>query len=110
MRRICDYIKAHSYGLLVFAITITVASFIGVLVARMINIAETESAEITHDTIHMKPSMTDSLLQDISMQVRDINSKIQVRKPSRKRKAKNNDTIKMDATIHLDQNGANVGE
>lgn len=110
MRRFCDYIKAHSYGLLVFAITMAIVAFIGVLVARMINIAETESSEITHDTIYVKPSMTDSLLQDISTQVRDINSKIQVRKPSRRRNAKNNDTIKVDATIHLDQKGANVSE
>lgn len=50
MRRLCDYIKAHSYGLLVSAITMAVAGFIGVLVARMIRITETEAPEITHDT------------------------------------------------------------
>lgn len=110
MRRLCDYLKAHSYGLLVFATTMAVAAFLGVFVARMISIAETESPEIKHDTIYVKPSVTDSLLQDISTQVREINSKIPVRKPSGKRKAKNNDTIKIEATIHLNQNGANVGE
>lgn len=110
MRRFCDYIKAHSYGLLVFAITMAVTAFIGMLIARMINIAETKSPEIKHDTIYVKPSVTDSILQDISTQVREINSKIPARKPSGKRKAKNNDTIKVEATIHLNQNGANVGE
>lgn len=103
MRRLCDYIKAHSYGLLVFAITMVVTAFIGVLAARMIKITETESPEIKHDTIYVKPSVTDSILQSISTQVNEINSKLPVKKSGGKRRIVKNDTIKLDATIHLDK-------
>ena len=94
-----EYIKVHGFSLLILAITIAVSSFIGSYVGRTIPIPKEEAP--LHDTIYLRPSLTDSLLLDISDQLRDINSKIIVKKPLRKTPLKR-DSIKIDATIHLD--------
>lgn len=103
MRNVWEYIKAHRYGLIISAITFAVSAFIGVLGGKLICVEDPEP-DIIHDTLYVQPSKADSLLQDIATQVRDINSKIPVKKPGRKKLIKK-DTIKVDATIHLDKCG-----
>lgn len=101
MRSVWDFIKVHRYGLFISAITFAVSSFIGVLGGRMIHVDDSEHS-VVHDTLYVQPSKADSLLQDIATQVKEINSKIPVKKPGRKRLIKK-DTIKVDATIHMDK-------
>ena len=99
--RIGELIKAHRYGIIVFGITIAVSVFIGVLVGRIVKVSTPEKQEIVKDAIFDSPSLTDSLLQDIDEQVKEINSKIPEKRPVGKRCAKMNDTIKLDAIIYL---------
>lgn len=103
--RIGEFIKAHRYGIIVFGITIAVSVFVGVLVGRIVKVAAPEEQEIVQD-----PSVSDSLLQDIDEQVKEINSKIPVKRPVGKRRAKKNDTIKLDAVIHIDNESVKSGE
>lgn len=100
MRSVVEYVKAHRYGLAISAITFAVSAFIGVLGGKLICMEDTEP-EVVHDTLYVRSSKADSLLQDIATKVKDINSKIPVKKNGRRRRIKK-DTIKVDATIHLD--------
>lgn len=56
---------------------------------------------IVQDTICVPNVLTDSLLEDISEQVHQINTKIPYRKPGKRRVCKP-DTLRIDASIHLD--------
>lgn len=102
MRRMWEYVKSHRYGFVISAITIAVSAFIGTLGGRLIRVAESKK-EVVHDTLYMQPSKADSLLQDISTQVREINAKIPIKKKGGKRSVPKKDTIRVDATIHLDK-------
>ena len=102
MRRMWEYVKSHRYGFAISAITIAVSAFIGTLGGRLIRVAESKK-EVVHDTLYMQPSKADSLLQDISTHVREINAKIPVKKKGGKRSVPKKDTIRVDATIHLDK-------
>ena len=53
------------------------------------------------DTVCVGNGVTDSLLKDISIQVREINRKIPEKKPLRRCKPKK-DTLRIDASIHID--------
>ena len=103
MRNVWEYIKAHRYGIIISVITVAVSAFIGVLGGKLISVEESKP-DVVHDTLYVQPSKADSLLQDIATQVKDINSKIPVKKFGRKRLVKR-DTIRVDATIHLDKRG-----
>jgi len=96
------FLKAHRYALVVYSIATAVSVFIGVLVARTINVAVPEMPEIVHDTVFVQQPVTDSILQDIDVQVKEINSKITVKKNVKRKPSKRNDTIKVDAVIHID--------
>lgn len=98
--RMGEYIKVHKMGILILSVTILVSAFVGNLLAEMIKNANSEKQEVVHDTLYLQPSHADSLMKDISVQVKEINSKI----PSKsKRRTKKNDIIKIDARIHLDK-------
>lgn len=79
MKSMWEYVKSHRYGFAISAITIAVSAFIGTLGGRLIRVAESKK-EVVHDTLYMQPSKADSLLQDISTQVREINAKIPIKK------------------------------
>lgn len=96
------FLKAHGYGLAVYSIATVVSVFIAVLVARTVNVAVPEMSEIVHDTVFIQQPVTDSILQDIDVQVKEINSKITVKKTMKRKPSKRNDTIKVDAVIHID--------
>lgn len=88
-------------GLLTYIIVV-VGAFMGVYCARRLPIEQ----EKVHkkDTIYIKRSITDSLLLDISFQLKKIEEKLQPKKVYiQKRKSKPCDTIKIDASIHIDQ-------
>lgn len=101
--RFSEYIKTHRYSIITLAITSAVSVFMGGLGVRMVKLAAPKNSVIVHDTVYVKPSMADSLLQDISEQVAEINSKIPERKPIGKKRVIKKDTIKVDATIHIDK-------
>lgn len=109
MRKIWEYVKAYGFGWIVLGITIAVSVFMGVLVGKMVKVNVTKELEVTHDTIFISPSV-DSLLQDISTQVKEINSKIPAKKRTGRKPIKKNDTIKVEATIHFDENEVSIGD
>lgn len=96
-----EYIKVHRHSLIILTITIAVSVFIGVLGAKIVPVNSPEQP--VHDTIYVGRTVTDSLLEDISGQVHEINIKIPVRRTPVRRKAPQCDTLKVDATIHLDK-------
>ena len=102
---ISEYIKAHRSGLIILSITTAISMFLGGLGVRLMKLAEPKNNEIVHDTVYVKPSKADSLLLDISEQVTLINSKIPEKRPVGKKRIIRNDTIRVDATIHVDKNG-----
>ena len=110
MRKIWEYVKAYGFGLIVLGITIAVSVFIGVLVGKMVKVNVSKEPEKTYDTIFVSHPVSDSLLQDISTQVKEINLKISAKKRTGRKPVKKNDTIKVEATIHLDKNEASVGD
>lgn len=75
MRKIWEFMEVHCFSLIVLGVTVAVAVFIGVLVGRMVEVNPAKEREVTHDTVFVSPSVADSLLQDISIQVKEINSK-----------------------------------
>lgn len=105
MRDICgktwEYVKTRWYGLVILAVTIAGAVFIGEIGCGLVDMAPNQ--EVKHDTIYLRPSKADSLLEEIAAEVKDINSKIPVKKTGRRRRASKKDTIRVDATIHLDK-------
>ena len=110
MRKIWEFIKVHCFSLIVIGVTVAVSVFIGALVGRMIEVNDSKEQEVKHDTVFVTPSMADSILQDISTHVKEINSKIPAKRRTGRKPVKKNDTIKVEATIHLDNNGVSVGE
>ena len=99
--KMIEYLKVYRHSLIILTITIAVSVFIGVLGAKMVPVKSPEQP--VHDTIYVGRSVTDSLLEDISGQVREINSKIPVKRTPVRRKAPQCDTLKVDATIHIDK-------
>lgn len=110
MRKIRGFMKVHCFSLIVLGVTVAVSVFIGVLVGRMVEVNPSKEREAPHDTMFVSPSVADSLLQDISIQVKEINSKIPAKRRTSRKAVKKNDTIKVEATIHLDKNEVSVGE
>lgn len=110
MRKIWEFIKVRRFSLIVWGITIAVSVFIGELVVRMVDVATPEKNEVVHDTVFLQPAKTDSLLQDISTQIKEFNSKIPAKRSMGWKPVKKNDTIKVEATIHLDKNEISVGD
>jgi hypothetical protein len=80
--RMGEYIKVHKMGIIFLSVTILVSAFVGNLLAEMIKNANSEKQVVVHDTLYLLPSHADSLMKDISVQVKEINSKI----PSKRKK------------------------
>lgn len=99
--KMMEYLKVHRHSLIILTITIVVSVFIAVLGAKMIPLNNPEQP--VYDTIYVERTVTDSLLKDISGQVHEINSKIPVKRTQVRQKVQKCDTIKVDATIHLDK-------
>lgn len=98
-----EYIKVHKMGIIILSVTILVSAFVGTLAGIMIINANYERQEVVYDTLYLQPSYADSLMKDISVQVKEINTKIPSKKSIGKRRTKKNDIIKIDAHIHLDK-------
>lgn len=96
-----EYLKVHRHSLVILTITVIVSVFIGILGAKILPAYNPEQP--VRDTIYVERTVTDSLLEDISGQVHEINSKIPVKRTPVRRKVQKCDTIKVDATIHLDK-------
>lgn len=96
-----EYIKTRWYGLAMFAVTIAGAVFIGELGIGLVEMVPKQ--EVKHDTIYIPASKADSLLEEIVTEVKAINSKIPAKKTVGRRRASKKDTIRLDATIHLDK-------
>ncbi len=98
-----NFLETHKYGIIIFAITVTISMFIGELGFRLIK--DKLNQEIKHDTLYIRPSKSDSLLEKIASDVKEINAKIPKKKPVRRRCIPRKDTIRLDATIRLDKVG-----
>ena len=96
-----EYIKTHCYGLVILAVTIVGAVFIGEIGRGLVDFAPNQ--EVKHDTIYIRPSKADSLLEEITTEVKEINSKIPAKNTGGRRRSPKKDTIRVDATIHLDK-------
>ena len=83
-------------------LVIFVGSFMGYYCARSLPIKN----ETTHkiDTVYIKRSITDSLLLEISLQLHDIEKKLQPQKVYiQKKHSIPIETLKIDASIHINQ-------
>lgn len=99
--RFKKWIKENWLSILLTFIIVVVGAFMGCYCARRLPIIQ----EKVHkkDTIYIKRSITDSLLLDISSRLNKIEGKLQPKKVYiQKRKSKTCDTIKLDASIHMD--------
>lgn len=84
-------------------LVIFVGSFMGYYCARSLPIKNGATHKI--DTVYIKRSTTDSLLLEISLQLHDIEKKMQPKKVYiQKKRSIPIDTLKIDASIHIDQN------
>lgn len=99
--KMIEYLKVYRHSLIILTITIVVSVFIGVLGVKMIPLNNSEQP--AHDTIYVERTITDSLLEDISGQVHEINSKLPVKRTTVRQKVQKCDTITVDATIHFDK-------
>lgn len=79
------------------------ASFLGFLGAIFVPVDNQEPPQT--DTIFVGNGVTDSLLLEIAKQVKEINRKIPEKKPWKRHKPQK-DTIRVDASLHID----NIGE
>ncbi len=97
--KIKEWIIVYKRPLLIWTFVFLGASFLGFLGGRCIPVENQEPPQ--KDTIYVGNGNTDSLLLDISNQVREINGKIKEKKPVRRCKTRK-DTIRIDASLHIE--------
>lgn len=102
-----EYWKLHKASTLVLSITIIISILIGYIGCRLM---PEEKAKSQVDTLKVYVPVidkkADSLLQDLSIQLHEINGKIKTPKTARRwKKVKvKNDTIRIDASVHMSNN------
>lgn len=94
-----EWIIAYKWPLLIWSFVFMGTSFLGFLGERCVPVENQEP--LKKDTVYVGNGDIDSLLQDISNQVREINRKIKEKKPVRRCKPRK-DTIRIDALLHID--------
>lgn len=100
--RLKTWIKENWLSRLLTFIIVVVGAFMGFYCARSLPIKQDKVHK--KDTVYIKRSITDSLLLDISFQLDKIEEKLQPKKVYiQKRNTKPCDTIKIDASIHINQ-------
>lgn len=112
IKRIKEYWRLNDVQIVVFSITIIISSFIVFFGCKFIPINNKKPKEkpyaVVKDTIYIRSSKTDSLLEDISMQVHEINNKL--KKPQsiryKKRVKAKDDTIRIDASVRVSNNSS----
>jgi len=82
-------------------ITVSGGVFMGICCARCLPDGQTKVSKT--DTIYIKPSMTDSLLLDISSVLREVNEKLKPKKVYISKHRPMLDTLRIDASIHIDK-------
>lgn len=92
------YLKDKWPNLLAMFLVVLVGTLIAIIAFYKTNVPP---ITVVHDTIYVPRALTDSLLEDISGQLHQINSKIPYRRPGKRRICKP-DTLRIDASIHLD--------
>ena len=97
--RIREWIIAYKWPFLIWFTLFLGASFLGWLGAKCIPVDNHVSPQ--KDTVYVGNGDTDSLLLDISNQVREINRKIKEKRPMRRCKPRK-DTIHIDASLHIE--------
>lgn len=100
--RLKKWIKENWLSKLLTFIIVFIGAFMGFYCARSLPIKQ----EKVHkkDTVYIKRSITDSLLLDISFQLNKIEEKLQPKKVYiQKRRSTPCDTLKIDASIHIDK-------
>lgn len=95
--KIKEWLMVYKWPILIWSVIFMGASFLGCLGARFISIDHQEP--IQKDTVYVEKG--DSLLRDISFQVREINRKIPIKKPVRRHRPCK-DTLRIDASLHID--------
>lgn len=96
-------IKTNWLTIVIIFITVASGSFVGFLASRLY---PTQPAGVETDTVFIGPSTTDSLLEEISEQVHEINIKIPSRRHVSSRYRMKKDTIRIDASLHIDNGQA----
>lgn len=100
MMKLIQSIRNNWQHYLLRLVTVATAVFMGVGIAR--NLPNSKKLKPIHDTIYVKPAISDSLLRDISVQVHEINNKLTPKKvyisPRQKQSC---DTIHIDASLNL---------
>lgn len=93
------YLEDKWPNLLALFLVMFVGTLLALITFYKINVPP--STVVVHDTIYVPRVLTDSLLEDISGQVHQINSKIPYRRPGKRRVCKP-DTLRIDASVHID--------
>ena len=97
--KIKEWVIAYKWPLLIWAFVFMGTSFLGFLGERCVPVENQEPPQ--KDTVYLGNGHADSLLLEISNQVREINRKIKDKKPMR-RCIPRKDTIRIDASLHID--------
>lgn len=96
------WIKENWCPLILIFVTVSVGTFMGVHCARSLPNTQVNAYKI--DTVYIEPSITDSLLLDISSQIYKINEQLQPKKVYiQERHSIICDTLRIDASIHIDK-------
>lgn len=100
--RYTKWIKENWLSIVLNSIIVVVGTFMGFYCARSLPVRQ-EKVYIK-DTIYIERSVSDSLLFNISSQLHKIEEKLQPKKIYiQKRHPTPCDTLKIDASIHIDQ-------
>ena len=104
--QILEYIKVHHCRIVIVSLTVIISIMISGLALRLIPGPPPEPPT-SPDTIFVDSCGADSILRGIYQQVYEINKKIPTKSTGGKKRPRCKDTIRLDATIHVDNHNSN---